>query len=100
MLGMWAFGGPKWPTPGPWNMGATLYRLVSLLSLVGMGVIFYIAIQPPNDMVLWIVVGWFVMALIVWFAVEKRRFRGPPIGDAIARRQAEILAAERAVGEI
>ena len=32
--------------------------------------------------------------------VEQRRFQGPPIGDMIAKRQAEIAAAERAVGEI
>ena len=31
---------------------------------------------------------------------ENRRFQGPPIGDMIKKRQAEILAAEKAVGEI
>ena len=36
---------------------------------------------------------------IVWFAFENRRFQGPQIGDVIAKRQAEIAAAERAVGE-
>ena len=30
---------------------------------------------------------------------RDRRFKGPPIGDMIARRQAEIAAAEKAVGE-
>jgi hypothetical protein len=31
--------------------------------------------------------------------VENRRFQGPPVGDAIAKRQAAIAAAERAIGE-
>jgi amino acid transporter len=98
-LGMIAYGGPKWPNPGPWSLGAGLYKLISLLSIVGMGIIFYIAVQPPNDSVLSIVVGFLVLAVVLWFAVESRRFQGPPIGDEIAKRQAAIKAAEAAVGE-
>jgi hypothetical protein len=62
--------------------------------------IFVIGIQPPNDWALYITVGFFILTAIVWFVFENKRFRGPPIGDMIAKRQAEILAAERAVGEI
>jgi hypothetical protein len=36
----------------------------------------------------------------VWFGFESRRFKGPPIGEEVARRQAEIAAAEKAVGEV
>jgi amino acid transporter len=32
-----AYGGPKWPTPGPWAMSTGVYKLVTLLSVVGMG---------------------------------------------------------------
>jgi hypothetical protein len=32
--------------------------------------------------------------------LERRRFKGPPIGEEIARRQALIREAERAVSEI
>ena len=98
-LAMFAYGGPKWPNPGPWSLGGGLYKLVTLLSLVGMGIIFYIAVQPPNDSVLYIVVGFLVLAGVLWVAVENRRFEGPPIGDQIAKRQAAIKAAEAAVGE-
>ncbi|MGB8812143.1 MAG: amino acid permease [Paracoccaceae bacterium] len=98
-LGMFAYGTSKWPNPGPWSMGAGLYKLVSALSLVGMAIIFYIAIQPPNDKVFMIVVGFILLAIVLWFTVENRRFEGPPIGDAIAKRKSLIEAAERAVGE-
>lgn len=98
-LAMFAYGGPKWPNPGPWNLGGGLYKLITLLSLVGMGIIFYIAVQPPNDSVLYIVAGFLVLAGVLWVAVENRRFQGPPVGDEIARRQAAIKAAEAAVGE-
>ncbi len=99
VLAMFAYGTPKWPKPGPWAMSGGLYKLVTFLSVVGMAVIFYIAIQPPNDKVLWIVLGFVVLAAILWFAVEKGRFQGPPIGDQIEKRKAIIAAAERAVGE-
>lgn len=99
LAGMLAYGGPKWPNPGPWAMSAGLFKLVCVLALIGKGIIFYIAIQPPNDKVLWIVVGFIALALILWFAVENRRFEGPPTGEKIAARKAAIAAAERAVGE-
>jgi amino acid transporter len=99
VAGMLAYGGPKWPNPGPWAMSAGLYKLVTVLSVVGMGVIFYIAIQPPNDSVQWIVLGFIVLALAIWVLVENRRFEGPPTGERIAARKAAIAAAEKAVGE-
>ncbi|NBO20876.1 MAG: amino acid permease [Rhodobacteraceae bacterium] len=99
VCGAIAFGGPKWPTPGPWAMSAVVYRLVTLLAVVAMGVIFYISIQPPNDYVLEIVVGFLVLAALLWVLVENRRFEGPPTGEKIAARKAAIAAAEAAVGE-
>ncbi len=98
-LGMLTYGGQKWPRPGPWSLGSGLFRLFALLSVLGMVLIVFIAVQPPNENVLWITVGFLVLAAVIWFAVENRRFAGPPIGNEIVRRQAEIAAAERAVGE-
>jgi hypothetical protein len=40
-----------------------------------------------------------VIMAVVWFGLARTRFPGPPIGDLIAKRQAELAAAERAVGE-
>ena len=98
-LGMVAFGTAKWPKPGPWNLGAGLFKLVCILSIIGMAIIFYIAIQPPNDKVLWIVIGFLVLTAVLWFAVEDKRFKGPPVGEEIKRRQAEIAKREAAFGE-
>jgi amino acid transporter len=96
---LFAYRTAKWPNPGPWAMSAGLYKLVTLLAVVGMGVILFIAVAPPNDRVLWVVVGFIALALVLWVAVENRRFAGPPTGDAIAKRAALITAAEKAVGE-
>jgi amino acid transporter len=98
-LGMITYGTAKWPNPGPWAMSAGLFKLVCLLSIIGKGIIFFIAIQPPNDKVLWIVIGFILLSILLWFGVENKRFQGPPIGDEIKKRAAAIAAAEKAIGE-
>jgi amino acid transporter len=99
LAGLMTYGGPKWPNPGPWAMPAGVFKLVCVLALIGKGIIFFIAIQPPNDTVLWIVIGFIALAILLWVLVENRRFEGPPTGDRIAARRAAIAAAEAAVGE-
>lgn len=96
-LGLFVYGTPKWPKMGPWNMGRGLYSLFAILSLISMVLIFLIGVQPPNDWALDITIGFLILTAIVWVAFENRRFQGPPIGDVIAKRQAEIAAAEAAL---
>ena len=98
-LGLLAWGTPKWDRMGPWDMGRGVFTLFAVLSIASMILIFVIGIQPPNQWALYITVGFFILTAIVWFAFEKRRFQGPPIGELIAKREALIRAAERAVGE-
>ncbi|MGX5665123.1 amino acid permease [Rhizobium daejeonense] len=98
-LGLFAWGTSKWDKMGPWNLGEAVFKLFAILSVLAMILIFVLGIQPPNDWALYITVGFLVVTGIVWFAFEQRRFKGPPIGDEVARRQAEIAAAEKAVGE-
>jgi amino acid transporter len=96
---MMVYGTAKWPNPGPWAMSAGLYKLVTVLSVVGMAIILFIAVAPPNERVLYVVLGFIALALVLWFTVENRRFEGPPTGERIAKRAAAIAAAEKAVGE-
>jgi amino acid transporter len=98
-LGLIAWGTPKWDRMGPWDMGRAVFSLFAVLSVMAMILIFVIGIQPPNDWALYITVGFFILTAIVWFAFEKRRFQGPPLGEIIAARLAAIAAAEQAVGE-
>jgi amino acid transporter len=98
VLGMFAYGTSKWPAMGPWSMGRTLYMVVGVLVIISMLLIFVLGIQPPNQWALYITVGFVVITGIVWFVLENRRFQGPPIGDVIKKRQAEIAAAEARIG--
>jgi amino acid transporter len=99
VAGFFAIGTSKWPTMGPWNIGIPLYKLFAVLSVLGMILIIFIAIQPPNGNVLWITLAFLVLAAILWFGFENKRFQGPPVGDMIKKRQAEIAAIEAKFGE-
>jgi amino acid transporter len=98
-LGLFTYGGPKWPKMGPWNIGRGGFSFFAVLSLIAMVLIFVIGVQPPNQWALKITIGFFILTAIVWLALENRRFQGPPIGDAIAKRQAAIAAAEAAINK-
>lgn len=98
-LGLFAYGGPKWPKMGPWNIGRGGFSLFALLSIAAMVLIFYIGVQPPNALAFRVTIGFLILTAIVWFAFENRRFQGPPIGDMIAKRQAQIAAAEAALNK-
>jgi uncharacterized membrane protein YjdF len=76
------------------------HRLFAVLLVLCMALIIYIAVEPPNDKVLWITLVFLVITAIIWVLFENKRFQGPPIGEEIKKRQAELLAAEKAVGEI
>jgi len=49
VVGAFAYGTERWPEPGPWAMPGVIYKLVSALSVVAMGVIIFIAVAPPNE---------------------------------------------------
>ena len=49
---------------------------------------------------LWITLVFLALTAVIWVLFENKRFEGPPIGDMIKKRQAAILAAEKAIGEI
>ncbi|MGV3548891.1 amino acid permease [Rhizobium sp.] len=99
VLGLFAWGTPKWDKMGPWNLGEGVFKLFAVLTILAMILIFVLGVQPPNGPALYVTVGFLVVTAIVWFVFEQRRFKGPPIGEEVARRQAEIAAAEAAVGQ-
>jgi amino acid transporter len=95
--GLFAYGN-SWTKMGPWDMGP-MFRVVAVLCIGIAGVIFYVGVQPPNDFALKVLAAIAVLTAAAWVGIENRRFKGPPIGDRITERAAEIAAAEAAVGQ-
>jgi amino acid transporter len=105
--------GKTWREFGPFRLGA-LSKPFAVISIIGALLLIYAGTQPPFDPIILPIfpdlptpLNWLTNPLVFiavalaigWFASEARRFKGPPIGEEIARRQAALRAAEAAVGE-
>ncbi len=94
IAGYFAIGTKKWNKMGPWNMGVANYKLVSALVLLAMLFIFYLGVQPPNNLAFDMTIWFVVITAIVWVLIENKRFKGPPIGKDIQKRMSAIKQAE------
>jgi uncharacterized membrane protein YfcA len=90
--------GKSWTKKGPFQLGVWS-KPFAIISVLGGLLLFSIGVQPPNDALRWYTGGLLVIMAIIWLLRARKHFPGPPIGDIIARRQAEIAAEEKAVGE-
>jgi len=66
-----------WKRMGPWQIGR-LYRPLAVVSVLGCLFLIVIGMQPPNEQAVSIVGGAVLMLLLVWFGLERKRFKGPP----------------------
>jgi|SRR6185503_6739320 len=69
--------GRSWTTMGPWQLGRW-YRPLAVVSALFCLFLIVIGVQPPNDQAVRIVGGALAVLAVAWFAVERKRFRGPP----------------------
>jgi amino acid transporter len=88
-----------WTKKGPFSLGGAS-KLIAVLAIIGCAILIFVGVQPPNQKVGYLIVAMIVVMVVFWFAFEGRRFQGPPMTEeAVKRRQAEIAAEERAVGQ-
>jgi len=90
--------GRSWTKKGPFQLGA-LSKPFAIISVLGALLLYYCGVQPPYDALVTYTGVLLVIMAVIWFGLARTRFPGPPIGDMIAKRQAEIAAEEKAVGE-
>jgi len=88
--------GRSWTQFGPFRLGV-LSKPFAVITALGTIVLLWIGTRPPNDILDNYAIGVLVLLVVGWFAVERTRFKGPPIGRQIDARQAEIAAEERAL---
>ena len=75
-----------WKASGPFKLGVWSKPL-AVITCVGVILVTWIGLQPPNDIVTNYAIGILVLLLVGWFALERKRFPGPPISAAdIAKR--------------
>jgi len=88
-----------WTKKGPFSLGGAS-KLVAVLAVIGCLILIFVGVQPPNEKVGYLILIMLGVMAVFWFAFERNRFQGPPMTeDAVRRRQAEIAAEEKAVGE-
>jgi amino acid transporter len=83
-------GEPHAATPhtAPWNLG-DWGPLVNAVAMAWIAVVTVIFSLPPNELVLWTMLGVAVGLAVAWRAVAHRRFRGPtPVDEGAVRRLA------------
>ena len=90
--------GKTWTEFGPFRLGSGRSHW-PIVTVIGVVILTYAGIQPPNDILINYAIGLIVLMLVLWFGIERRRFKGPPIGAALAERQAIIREEEKAVGQ-
>jgi amino acid transporter len=89
--------GKSWTTFGPFTLGVW-YKPLAAITVVGVLILLYAGLQPPNDIIQNYAIGVVVLLVVLWFGLERRRFKGPPIGSAaLAERQAIIAQEEQAL---
>src|SRR5262249_53766507 len=91
--------GKSWTHKGPFQLGG-LSKLFAIVPGGGAVVFLGRGVQPPTDALTPYTGVLLVIRGVAWSGLARPRSPGPPIGDeAIRRRQAEIAAEEKAVGE-
>ena len=92
--------GKTWTNKGPFDLGGAS-KLVAALAVIGCIVLVIVGVQPPNEKVGYLLFWGVIALIIIWYAVEKKRFQGPPLTpEAVKARQAEIAREEAALGGV
>jgi amino acid transporter len=87
-----------WTEFGPWQLGRW-FRPLAVVSVVGCAGLIVIGMQPPNEKAVFVVAGVSAALAVLWFAVARHRFPGPPHGVLTAQDRRAIRVAEAAVHE-
>jgi amino acid transporter len=86
------------PETAPWNLGkwGPVLNVIAIVWVLIISVIFSL---PPNELVLWTMIGLAILLALYWQLSAKRKFAGPSKADEAALRQIEAaLAAATAAG--
>jgi len=85
-------------TYGPFRLGAWS-KVFGVIGLIGGVFVIWVGLQPPTEILRSYFFGIFVLLILGWYLVERKRFTGPPLtSSAVEARQREISNTESALG--
>lgn len=76
--------GKTWTKFGPFNLGPTVFKVVGVISILGVLALCWIGVQPPNDKALTVTVAAIVLLTGTWWLGLRTRFAGPPVVSLVA----------------
>jgi amino acid transporter len=79
--GFFAYG-KTWTKMGPFDLGQGLFKLLAVLSVLGVLVLIWIGVQPPNEKALPVTLIFVGLLVAVWWTRVRRVFQGPPLLSA------------------
>jgi len=85
--------GSAWSRMGPFHMSSGLFRLLAVISVVGVLALVWIGVQPPNEKALTVTVGTAVLLTAAWWLGVRKAFKGPPITNTATKKAAAPAAA-------
>ncbi|MFT3783190.1 MAG: amino acid permease [Nibricoccus sp.] len=81
--GFFTFG-KSWTKMGPFNLGATAFKLLAVVSVIGVLGLVWVGVQPPNDKALTVTLVTVALLTATWWLGVRKVFRGPPVMSASA----------------
>jgi amino acid transporter len=84
----------------PWNLKGW-GPVLNVIAVVYTIFIVILLVLPPNELVLWTMVGFIVILVVYWFAWAKNNFKGPKAADEaeLRRIEADMAAAAKGKGD-
>ena len=70
--------GKTWTKMGPFDLGATAFKLLAIVSVAGVLLLVWIGVQPPNDKALTVTLATVALLVVTWRLGVRRVFAGPP----------------------
>jgi amino acid transporter len=99
--------GKTWTTFGKFHLGglSKVFAVIVVLGVIGIIIGGHAFVPSVGEFgaagfvpgLVYYTIGFYAILTVLWFAVIGKTFQGPPIGAQIAKRQAAIAAAERAL---
>lgn len=77
LFGLLARRSGRWTERGPWNLGRAS-GVLNVVALIWVAVLMVLFVLPPHELAGYTFAGALAALALYWFAVMRKRFKGPP----------------------